>query len=157
MISSPVQLLSTSEANIRWTSSTPISPKSKTSSALSLELSASFRHTIRSISRRMMTIKFRFQREHRSFIKTNMVESVQSTTIQGAGIGTWINTRKITAPSLMSTLSATVTLGFQIVCLFGVLQTQAGISNIMVHTALTSIQLLTIVNLFKSITTPKAI
>lgn len=157
MISSPVQLLSTSEANIQWTSSTPISLKSKTSLALSLELSASFHHTIRSISRRMMTIKFRFQREHRSFIKSNMVESVQSTTIQGAGIGTWINTGKITAPSLMSTLSATVTLGFQIVYLFGVLQTQAGISNIMVHTALTSTQLLTIVNLFKSITTPKAI
>jgi hypothetical protein len=86
-----------------------------------------------------------------------MAESVQSTTIQGAGIGTWTNTSKIIAPSLMSTLSATVTLGFQIVYLFGVLQTQAGISNIMVHTALTSTQLLTIVNLFKSITTPKAI
>jgi hypothetical protein len=86
-----------------------------------------------------------------------MVESVQSTTIQGAGIGTWINTSKIIAPSLMFTLSATATLGFQIVYLFGVLQTQAGISDIMVHTALTSTQLLTIVNLFKSITTPKAI
>jgi hypothetical protein len=157
MISSPVQLLSTSEANIQWISSTLISLKSKTSLALSLELSASFRHTIRSISRRVMTIKFRFQREHRSFIKSNMAESVQSTTIQGAGIGTWINTSKIIAPSLMFTLSATATLGFQIVYLFGVLQTQAGISDIMVHTALTSTQLLTIVNLFKSITTPKAI
>ena len=157
MISSPVQLLSTSEANIQWTSSTPISLKSKTSLALSLELSASFRHTIRSISRRLMTIKLRFQSEHRSFIKSNMVESVQSTTIQGAGIGTWINTSKIIALSLMSTLSATVTLGFQIVYLFGVLQMQAGISDIMEHTALTSTQLLPIVNLFKSITTPKAI
>jgi len=86
-----------------------------------------------------------------------MVESVQSTTIQGAGIGTWINTSKIIALSLMSTLSATVTLGFQIVYLFGVLQMQAGISDIMEHTALTSTQLLPIVNLFKSITTPKAI
>jgi hypothetical protein len=86
-----------------------------------------------------------------------MVESVQSTTIQGAGIGTWINTSKIIALSLMSTLSATVTLGFQIVYLFGVLQMQAAISDIMVHTALTSTQLLPIVNLFKSITTPKAI
>ena len=157
MISSPVQLLSTSEANIQWTSSTPISLKSKTSLALSLELSASFRHTIRSISKRLMTIKFRFQSEHRSFTKSNMVESVQSTTIQGAGIGTWTNTSKIIALSLMSTLSATVTLGFQIVYLFGVLQMQAGISDIMVHTALTSTQLLPIVNLFKSITTPKAI
>jgi hypothetical protein len=152
-----VQLPSTSEANIQWISSTPISLKSKTSLALSLELSASFRHTIRSISRRLMTIKFRFQSEHRSFIKSNMVESVQSTTIQGAGIGTWINTSKIIALSLMSTLSATVTLGFQIVYLFGVLQMQAAISDIMVHTALTSTQLLPIVNLFKSITTPKAI
>ena len=157
MISSPAQLLSTSEANIRWTLSTPISPKSKTSLALSLELSASFRHTIRSISRRMVTIKFRFQREHRSFIKTNMVERVQSTTIQGAGIGTWINTSRIIALSLMSTLSATVTLGFQIVYLFGVTKMFKANSNIMVHIALTSTQLLRIVNLFKSITTPKAI
>jgi len=85
-----------------------------------------------------------------------MAESVQSTTIQGAGIGTWINTSKIIALSLMYTLSATVTLGFQIVYLFGVLQMQTGISDIMVHTASTSTQLLPIVNLFKSITTPKA-
>jgi hypothetical protein len=86
-----------------------------------------------------------------------MVESVQSTTIQGAGIGTWINTSKIIALSLMSTLSAMVTLGFQIVYLFGVTKMFKATSNIMVHTALTSTQLLPIVNLFKSITTPKAI
>lgn len=157
MTSSLVPLLYTSEVNIQWTSSTLISPKSKISLVSSQELSVSFRHMTRSIFYRVTSIQFRFQREHRNSTKNNMVESVQSTTIQGAEIGTWISTRKITAPSPMSTLSATATLEFQIVCLFGVLQTQAAIANIMVHTALTSTQLPTIANLFKSITTPKAI